>query len=55
MGKTADWADLKKTVPDSFHNDRKTQEIIAKESGCSQSSVSKHIKLSRLRKYYRKR
>ncbi len=39
-GKTAD---LKKTTIDTLHKEGKTQKVIAKEAGCSQSSVSKLI------------
>ncbi len=43
MGKTADLTVVQKTTIDILHKDRKTQKVIAKEAGCSQSSVSKHI------------
>ncbi len=43
MGKTADLTVVQKTSIDTLHNEGKTQKVIAKESGCSQSSVSKHI------------
>ncbi len=42
MGKTADLTVVQKTTIDTLHKD-KTQKLIAKEAGCSQSSVSKHI------------
>ncbi len=43
MGKTADLTVVQKTTIDTLHKEGKTQKIIAKEAGCSQSSVSKHI------------
>ncbi len=43
MGKTADLTVVQKTTIDTFHKEGKTQKVIAKEAGCSQSSVSKHI------------
>ncbi len=43
MGKTADLTVVQKTTIDTLHKEGKTQKVIAKESGCSQSSVSKHI------------
>ncbi|KAI2646924.1 Transposable element Tc1 transposase [Labeo rohita] len=43
MGKTADLTVVQKTAIDSLHNEGKIQMVIAKEAGCSQSSVSKHI------------
>ncbi len=43
MGKTADLTVVQKTTIDTLHKEGKTQNIIAKEAGCSQSSVSKHI------------
>ncbi len=43
MGKTADLTVVKKTTIDTLHKEGKTQKVIAKEAGCSQSSVSKHI------------
>ncbi len=39
MGKTADLTVVQKTTTDTLQ----TQKVIAKEAGCSQSSVSKHI------------
>ncbi|CAJ0963049.1 unnamed protein product [Ranitomeya imitator] len=39
MGKTADLTDVQKAV----HKEGKPQKVIAKESGCSESAVSKHI------------
>ncbi len=43
MGKTADLTVVQKTTIDTLHKEGKTQNVIAKEAGCSQSSVSKHI------------
>ncbi len=43
MGKTADLTVVQKTTIDTLHKESKTQKVIAKEDGCSQSSVSKHI------------
>ncbi len=43
MGKTADLTVVQKTTIDTLHKEGKTQKIIAKEAGCLQSSVSKHI------------
>ncbi len=49
MGKTADLTVVQKTTIDTLHKEGKTQKVIAKEAGCSQSSVSKHIQGSRVR------
>ncbi len=43
MGETADLTVVQKTTIDTLHKEGKTQKVIAKEAGCSQSSVSKHI------------
>ncbi len=43
MEKTADLTVVQKTTIDTLHKEGKTQKVIAKEAGCSQSSVSKHI------------
>ncbi len=43
MGKTADLTVVQKTTIGTLHKEGKTQKVIAKEAGCSQSSVSKHI------------
>ncbi|KAI2644402.1 30S ribosomal protein S16 [Labeo rohita] len=43
MRKTADLTVVQKTSIDTLHKEGKTQKVIAKEAGCSQSSVSKHI------------
>ncbi len=43
MGKTADLTVGQKTTIDTLHKEGKTQKVFAKEAGCSQSSVSKHI------------
>ncbi len=42
MGKTADLTVVQKMTIDTLHKEGKTQKVIAKEAGCSQSSVSKH-------------
>ncbi len=56
MGKTADLTVVQKTIIDTLHKEGKSQTFIAKEAGCSQSAVSKHVnrKLSG-RKVWRKR
>ena len=43
MGKTADLGVVQKTIIDTLHKEGKPQKVIAKEVGCSQSAVSKHI------------
>uniref|UniRef100_A0A8C5FVX7 Transposase n=1 Tax=Gadus morhua TaxID=8049 RepID=A0A8C5FVX7_GADMO len=43
MGKTADLTTVQKMTIDTLKKEGKTQKVIAKEVGCSQSSVSKHI------------
>ncbi len=43
MGKTADLTVVQKTIIDTLHKEDKPQTIIAKEAGCSQSAVSKHV------------
>ncbi len=43
MGKTTDLTVVQKTTIDTLHKEGKKQNVIAKEAGCSQSSVSKHI------------
>ena len=43
MGKTADLTTGQKTIIDTLHRMGKPQKFIAKEAGCSQSAVSKHI------------
>jgi len=43
MGKTADPTVVQKTIIDTFHKEGKPQTFIAKEAGCSQSAVSKHV------------
>ena len=40
---TADLTVVQKTIIDTFHKEGKVQKVIAKEVGCSQSAVSKHI------------
>ncbi len=56
-GKTADLTVVQKTIIDTLHKEGKTQTFIAKEAGCSQSAVSKHVnrKLSGRKKCGRKR
>ncbi len=57
MGKTADLTVVQKTIIDTLHEEGKPQTFIAKEAGCSQSAVSKHVnrKLSGRKKCGRKR
>ncbi len=57
MGKTADLTVVQKTIIDTLHKEDKPQTFIAKEAGCSQSAVSKHVnrKLSGRKKRGRKR
>ncbi len=57
MGKTADLTGVQKTIIDTLHKESKPQTFIAKEAGCSQSAVSKHVnrKLSGRKKCGRKR
>ncbi len=57
MGKTADLTVVQKTTIDTLHKEGKPQTFIAKEAGCSQSAVSKHVnrKLSGRKKCGRKR
>ncbi len=43
MEKTADLTVVQKMTIDTLHKEGKPQKVIAKEAGCSQSSVSKHI------------
>ncbi len=56
MGKTADLTVVQKTIIDTLHKEGKPQTFIAKEAGCSQSAVSKHVnrKLSGMKKCERK-
>ncbi len=56
-GKTADLTVVQKTIIDTLHKEGKLQTFIAKEAGCSQSAVSKHVnrKLSGRQKCGRKR
>ncbi len=55
-GKTADLTVVQKTIIGTLHKERKPQTFIAKEAGCSQSAVSKHVnrKLSGRKKCGRK-
>ncbi len=57
MGKTADLTVVQKTIIDTLHKEGKPQTFIAKETGCSQSAVSKHVnrELSGRKKCGRKR
>ncbi len=57
MGKTADLTVVQKTIIDTLHKEGKPQTLIAKEAGCSQSAVSKHVnrKLSGRKRCGRKR
>ncbi len=57
MVKTADLTVVQKTIIDTLHKEGKPQTFIAKEAGCSQSAVSKHVnrKLSGRKKCGRKR
>ncbi len=43
MAKTADLTVVQKTIIDTLHKEGKPQTFIAKEAGCSQSAVSKHV------------
>ncbi len=56
-GKTADLTVVQKTIIDTLHKEGKPQTSIAKEAGCSQSAVSKHVnrKLSGRKKCGRKK
>ncbi len=57
MGKTADLTVVQKTIIDILHKEGEPQSFIAKEAGCSQSAVSKHVNrnLSGRKKCGRKR
>ncbi len=57
MGKTTDLRVVQETITDTLHKEGKPQTFIAKEAGCSQSAVSKHVnrKLSGREKCGRKR
>ncbi len=56
MGKTADLTVVQKTIIDTLHMEGKPKTFIAKEAGCSQSAVSKHVnrKLSGRKKWKKK-
>ncbi len=43
MRKTADMTVVQKTIIDTLHKEGKPHTFIAKEAGCSQSAVSKHV------------
>ncbi|KAI2645660.1 Transposable element Tc1 transposase [Labeo rohita] len=49
MGKTADMTVVQKTIIDTLYKEGKPQTFIAKEAGCSQSAVSKHVYNRKLR------
>ncbi len=57
MGKTADLTVIQKTIIDTLHKESKPQAFIAKEAGCSQSAVSKHVnrRLSGRKKVWKKK
>ncbi len=57
MRKTVDLTVVQKTIIDTVHKEGKPQTWIAKEAGCSQSAVFKHVsrKFSRRKKCGRKR
>ncbi len=57
MGKTADLTVVQKTIIDTLHKEGKPQTFIAKEAGCSQSAVSKHVnrELSGRKKVWKKK
>ncbi len=57
LGKNADLTVVQKTIIDTLHKEGKPQTFMAKEAGCSQSSLSKHgnRKLSGRKKCGRKR
>ncbi len=57
MEKTADLTVFQKTIIKTLHKEGKPQTFIAKEAGCSQSAVSKHVnrELSGRKKRGRKR
>ncbi len=57
MRKTVDLTVVQKRIIDTVHKEGKPQTFIAKEAGCSQSAVFKHVsrKFSRRKKCGRKR
>jgi len=57
MRMTADLTVVQKTIIDTLHKEGKPQTCIAKEAGCSQRAVSKHVnrKLSGRKKCGRKK
>ncbi len=57
MGKSADLTVVQKTIIDTLHKEGKPQTFIAKEAGCSQSAVSKHLnrRLSGRKKVWKKK
>ncbi len=54
MLKTADLTVVQKTIIDTLHNEGKPQTLFAKEAGCSQSAVSKHVDRRRKEKVWKK-
>ncbi|KAI2655994.1 TERF1-interacting nuclear factor 2 [Labeo rohita] len=55
MGKTADLTVVQKTIIDTLHKEGTPQTFNAKEAGCSQSAVSKHVNRKLRKKCERKR
>ncbi len=55
MGKTADLTVVQKTIIDTLHKEGKPQTFIAKEAGCSQSAVSKHVNRKWKEKVWKKK
>ncbi len=55
MGKTADLTVVQKTIIDTLHKEGKPQTLIAKEAGCSQSAVSKHVDRKLKEKVWKKK
>ncbi len=48
LGKTADLTAVQKTIIDTLHKEGESQTFIAKEAGCSQNAVSKHVNRNNL-------
>ena len=57
MGKTDDLTVVQKTITDTLHKEDKPQTFLAKEAGCSQNAVSKHVnrKLIERKKVWKKK
>ncbi len=55
MGKTADLTVFQKTIINTLHKEDKPQTIIAKEAVCSQSAVSKNVKVEWKEKVWKKK